>query len=272
MSFRSERHFANGNNTTQRPRLPPTSAPRQAQAVKKFVSRRDNGSLKMRKRKGIDEFELPIEWYHEPRPENEGFIIDTALDIATEYGCDLIRIRKEIHNTKSAWRDAEIEAPTEPKAMRMGRHAVVKPKPRPARIQDIVPAPWHYTVEFHRIDSDMYFTAHVYADTETVEIDGEEVKGISNGMLSIPDGDEIPENPEVFDESERPCTRGKRDYRTWHWIPLLPEHLVKVPRTRDPLDTKLTQQKPVDKRLERVHSQREPRRQVKDQLPTLNYH
>lgn len=224
------------------------------------MSARDDGSLVIRKRNGIDEFKLPIEWYEEPKEDNEGFIIDTALDIATEYGCDLIRIRKEIHNTKSAWRDAEIDAPTEPKAMRMGRHAVSKPKPRPARIHDILRAPWHYTVEFRRIDSRKYFTAHVYADTETVDIDGEEVDGISNGMLSIPDGDEIPENPEVFDESDRSCTRGKRKYKTDHWIPLLPEHLVKVPRTRDPLDTKSTQQKPIDKRLERARSQCNPRR------------
>lgn len=231
----SEQLFANGNKAVQPKKAPPQPA-RKAIAPEGIPS----GHRK-----------VEIEWYDEPKEENEDFIINSALDIAIEYGCNIVRIRKEIHNTATVWEAAPVRAPTEPRAMRVGNPRAL---PRLGRRKMIVPAPWHYTVEFHRMDINKWFTTHVYAETETVEIKDKMVEGVATGKLSVPDGKEIKQNPEVFDPTRFSKTSGIEHYTTNHFVPLKPRGT----RTEQ---TKPLAQEPINKRLIAAAAlERDPRR------------
>lgn len=246
--------------------------------------------------------EVRIEWLDQPKPENRPFIRDTGLKIATEYGCDLVRVRKEIHNTASAWEFPEMIARDDPTPS-AGQHMKPRPAPRSRRdgkVRVIVDAPWHYTVEFRLFHSGLFFNAHVYADTKTAEIAGRIVEGIATGELTVPDGVEIPDNPLVFHTNRFPCANGKAEAKivTNHFVKVLPRDELKVPPRRVPQDRDgptFAPREPFHRRRETPDNWRRepnterrdgptstprelfpfavknPRKQVEDKLLTLNY-
>ena len=194
---------------------------------------------------------VPFEFYDDPKPKNKAFIIDSATEMVIKYGCDMVRIRKEIHNTASVWEEPPARAPTEPLAMRGSYHG---PPLKPRKIKRIVDAPWHYTVEFHRKDTNMWFTAHVYAETQTVKMKHRKVEGIATGKLSVPDGNEIKENPEVFYQTRHSRTNGECLYT-------LPVNVPIRPRGTGKGQTKPVALEPTNKRLATVAAlERDPRR------------
>lgn len=149
---------------------------------------------------------VEIEWYAQVLDENEGFIAKTAADIATAENCDLVRIRADVHNTKSAMvREDSLLSPMP--ASRRGLTTVAFRGNRIPLVKTFVPAPWHYTVEFRKIGSGKWFNAHVYAETRTVRMGHRLVQGVATGKLSVPDGKDIPSNPELFPPSFRQCTK-----------------------------------------------------------------
>lgn len=216
--FWSEKLFVEGNKPVQKMMPPPP--------LSKVTQ---NGSR-------VVEFE----WFDRPLPENEGFIIDSATDLVIDYGCDAVRIRKEIHNTASTMEFTVMQPPTEPRAMRRNVGGVSQGT---LKVRTIVPAPWHYTVEFRAMATKMWFTAHVYAETKTVKVKSKIIKGVATGELSLPNGDEIKQNPELFEASPFSLTKGRRLYKTPVIVPILAGLPIKEPPRRCP---------PADKRLERV--------------------
>ncbi|KPI39763.1 uncharacterized protein AB675_3263 [Cyphellophora attinorum] len=180
---------------------------------------------------------VKTEYHCAVRDQNQAFLKKTIQEIAYEYDCDVVRVRADIHNTRSVRKPLAAAAPSpaliqnkrsgntiapllqskrSPNAnvplVQNKRAAGTQAGPslgkRTIMVQTYEPAPWHATLEFRQMENQKWFTAHVYAETQTWKIGNNLVEGIATGEMSKPDGKDIPENPEIFPEQFSSSAKG----------------------------------------------------------------
>lgn len=217
--------------------------------------------------------EVSIEWPLElPKSENMSFIVATVVNIATDYGCDYVRVRKEIHNTASEWGLPEELTPAKIRSVKQPQYPKVR---RDGKIQIFVPAPWHYTIECRLIHGGWYFNAHIYAETKTAKIAGKIVEGIATGELTVPDGVNVPANPHVFHASKYPCVNNQdsndKIVVTEHVVRILPRDELKVPPRRVPRAPTSALRDATPRRREYTDSWRPERRDGPSSQPRERY-
>lgn len=87
-------------------------------------------------------------------------------------------------------------------------------------IRTFVPAPWHVTLEFRNMHNKMWMNARVYTETQQVVIEGKLVPGISTGVLSKPDGKDIPATPEFFPQQRYSSVKSGWQKSTFVYVPI----------------------------------------------------
>ncbi|KAI9869180.1 MAG: hypothetical protein M1823_009051, partial [Watsoniomyces obsoletus] len=84
-------------------------------------------------------------WYCPLPMDNVSFIVNSALQIAEEWGCSYVAIRSDIHNTTTT------------------RNRMTGQK------QINYNQPYHFTLEFRNRKKDAWMAAHAYTDTEEIK-------------------------------------------------------------------------------------------------------